>query len=231
LNRVTEPVMTRHHKCATTASFSVSAAVEATVIIHLHNNASMEQYAQFNKCYDPSNQICLNNSLCWYPSRVCNGQCLLDTQLCVNNATTCTVANNSMYYTYGYGASLAQSCNGTCYDPPSQTCQSGSIMCIDNCFGKCYNASAQRCFNGTLCSVQQSICTVQYASWGMVYNPPSLQCYYPSNQVCLNNSLCWYPFQLNRVTEPVMTRHHKCATTASFSVSAAVEATVIIHLH
>ncbi|CAF1689389.1 unnamed protein product, partial [Adineta ricciae] len=43
--------MTRHHKSATTASFSVSATVEASAIIHPHNNASMEYFAQFNKVF------------------------------------------------------------------------------------------------------------------------------------------------------------------------------------
>ncbi|CAF1302667.1 unnamed protein product [Adineta ricciae] len=167
-------------------------------------------------CYTPTTQICTDTNQIIQCIRVCGNQCYSPPyQACVNNVTMCNIPNNSPYYGYGYQASLAQSCNGTCYDSTSQKCNNSIIQCISNCGSKCYNPSAQQCFNGTLCSVQQSICTVKYDSWGMVYNPSSLQCYDPSNQVCINSSLCSYP---SRVCNGQCLLDTHCASTMPLHV-------------
>mgnify|MGYP001043607250 FL=1 len=55
-----------------------------------------------NLCYDPSYQVCLNNSLCTYPCRLCNQQCLLENQI-------------KLY-------------NDVCYDSAIQQCINGIVV-------------------------------------------------------------------------------------------------------
>ncbi|UJR29725.1 hypothetical protein I4U23_017274 [Adineta vaga] len=138
-------------------------------------------------CYNSSYTACLNNSICYNPSRVCNGECLQNKKMCVNNLTTCNIANNGLYY--DYQAAAVYSCNGTCYDLASETCTNGIIECPNNCSGKCYNSSIQECFNGTICNLNESVCYMKYTDWGDEYEPPLPLCYNPSYQACVNNSL------------------------------------------
>ena len=141
------------------------------------------------QCYNPSYEACFNNYLCNYPSRSCHQQCLLNTQVCVNNITICNVTTDY----YNYEPNQIKLCNSSCYDSSIQQCINNSVECIDICGSQCYNASTKQCLNGTICHFGEELCVVKYDLYGYEHPLPVYSCYNSSIQACLNNSLCNYP--------------------------------------
>ncbi|CAF1514265.1 unnamed protein product [Adineta ricciae] len=139
-------------------------------------------------CYDPLYQVCSNNSLCNYPSRVCNGQCMKYGEVCVNNVTVCNVSSYYFYYQPGQ----IKLCNGTCYDSAIQKCVSEYTInctrdpftqeCIGNHTDYTQNSTtstSSNCCEKTDC-ITDSDCCVQ---------GKECQCYKHNNQdygSCLN---------------------------------------------
>lgn len=143
------------------------------------------------ECYNSSHEVCINYTSC-DSSRLCNQQCLLYNQVCVDNNKICNVTD---WYD-DYEPNQIKLCNGTCYDSAIKQCVNDSVQCITgNCSGICYNSSLQQCLNGKLCNLNEKSCTIRYNSYGLYYSSPVYQCYNPSNQTCMNNTLCDNPSQ------------------------------------
>ena len=138
-------------------------------------------------CYDPRWYRCLNHTICYQKDRVCNGQCILNTEwseyeyaICANdNRTLCKMPSK---YT-SYQPNQIQVCNDECFDignPPLQRCVDGAVQCILNCSGTCYYSSNQICIHGILCPIGYTLC--QSDSRG--------ECYHPAHTRCLNGTVC-----------------------------------------
>ncbi|CAF1395148.1 unnamed protein product [Didymodactylos carnosus] len=129
-------------------------------------------------CYDPSYQVCLNQTMC-NTSTLCGnpGQCVPGGDACVDNTTICPTSIDSGEWQNPASVKL---CNGTCYRISVQKCiNESTIECVANCGNQCYNETKRQCFNNaTLCDLTDSIC--------------GLTCYDPKYQVCLNNNTPCY---------------------------------------
>ena len=191
-----------------------------------NNNESVcdiKNYNPFNyvpyglTCYNASEQVCWNNTLC-DPYSACGTKCIADYSMaCANNQTLCPGFNFYDYHDYYSTRTLAvcgrqqtcydrnasvclngtticpalnaRLCGSTCFNPDLQTCSSGIVRCNKSCNGTCYSNS-QYCYNNTkVCNNNQSVCDIKnYNPFN--YVPYGLTCYNASEQVCWNNTLC-----------------------------------------
>ncbi|CAF1132197.1 unnamed protein product [Adineta ricciae] len=89
----------------------------------VQNSSWSTQFDSQLRCYNPKEQVCLDNTLC-YQFEVCGQRCLRKGQLCINGNTTC---NSSLFYGYPK-ASQIEACNGMCYNTPVQLCINGNVV-------------------------------------------------------------------------------------------------------
>lgn len=139
-------------------------------------------------CYNPSQQSCLNNDLC-YLDDICGTRCRIIDSICINNETICpygvwTNVNSLEHVSICgpqktcYDARKAVCLNGTticeglnaqlcgtnCFNPNTQICDNGNVQCVNSCNGTCYSNS-QYCYNNTkICNNDQLVCDVKHFS-------------------------------------------------------------------
>lgn len=167
-------------------------------------------------CYDPSQNTCYNNTLC-YVLFQCGRQCALPYQsVCVNNEIACPVTSDQFEpessaetrmkvcgpqkQCYDSKTSICvsgttvcshsdtQLCGTGCYNPNTQICVNGTAQCQNSCNGICYSNS-QYCYNNTLiCNNTELVCDIKTASY-FFYRPPWESSGVPYGLTCYDPSL------------------------------------------
>ena len=184
-------------------------------ICDIRNYGPMIWYSVGLTCYNSSQMMCSNQSMCW-KGYSCGSRCYtVYNSACVNNETICQ--GNQYYagsqnptarvcgpqkqcYDNATGVCLngstvcqgldAQLCGSTCYNTSSAVCVNGTVQCINSCNGTCYSNN-QYCYNNTLiCNNGESICDIR--NYGpMSWYGYGLTCYNSSQMMCSNQSMCW----------------------------------------